>query len=190
MYITTLSDADAKVAATLSGEPLFQGQLPKEETFGLTRVFTSRWKLRFCRLYFDRLEYGKWSKTGRLVFRKHSPFAFDFFFEVIALIRWHVHTCSVSCRVFPGECLGGGLWPEWNRSARGEKVAPTFKAVHTPPLNLKFPRLHQITIKTRASEEAPWAVARLIDDPMCVTLPVLRSIQTRTHARSIVSSKS
>ena len=54
------------------GEPIFQGALFKEHT-GWSRCFRPRWKQRFFRLYFDRLEYGTWTKKGRLRLRPGSP---------------------------------------------------------------------------------------------------------------------
>ena len=59
----------------------FEGSLPKER-FELSRSYKSHWKTRFFRLYFDRLEYGKWDKKGRLVLRKGSPIMLNHTMEV------------------------------------------------------------------------------------------------------------
>jgi len=68
--------------------PLFEGALPKAR-FELSRLYKSKWKERFLRLYPDRLEYGKWNRRnprskqfGRLVLRKGSPLLLNASMEV------------------------------------------------------------------------------------------------------------
>ena len=76
-----LSEAERKITARTIGEPLFQGQLPQER-FDLARLFSSRWKLRFVKLYFDHVDYGKWSREGKFILAHSSPIVFGSQFEV------------------------------------------------------------------------------------------------------------
>jgi hypothetical protein len=69
--------------------PIFEGSLLKQR-FELSRLYKTPWKLRFLRLYSDRLEYGKWNRKnvrskhyGTLVLRKRSPLQLNGTFEVI-----------------------------------------------------------------------------------------------------------
>jgi hypothetical protein len=64
--------AAAGILASSSGELLFEGSLLKQR-FEVSRLYKTPWKLRFLRLYPDRLEYGKWNKKGVLVLRRGSP---------------------------------------------------------------------------------------------------------------------
>ena len=59
----------------------FEGSLPKQR-FEMSRNYKGNWKMRFLRLHFDRLEYGKWNKKGRLILRQHSPMALNDSMEV------------------------------------------------------------------------------------------------------------
>ena len=82
-------DPETSTAATPPPQPpLFEGALPKGR-FELSRLYKSRWKERFLRLYPDRLEYGKWNRRnprskqfGRLVLRKGSPLLLNASMEV------------------------------------------------------------------------------------------------------------
>mmetsp|Transcript_45533 Transcript_45533/g.102830 ORF Transcript_45533/g.102830 Transcript_45533/m.102830 type:complete len:395 (-) Transcript_45533:23-1207(-) len=59
-----------------SGQPLFEGSFHKQRT-GLSRNFKGNSKQRFLRLFFDRLEYGKWDKKGIFVPRRGSPLSLN-----------------------------------------------------------------------------------------------------------------
>jgi hypothetical protein len=76
------------LSTTASSPPLFEGALPKGR-FELSRLYKSKWKERFLRLYPDRLEYGKWNRKnprskhfGRLVLRHGSPLLLNASMEV------------------------------------------------------------------------------------------------------------
>ena len=62
----------ADILAASSEELLFEGSLMKRR-FEVSRLYKIPWKLRFLRLYPNRLEYGKWNTKGRLVLRRGSP---------------------------------------------------------------------------------------------------------------------
>jgi hypothetical protein len=76
------------LSTTATPPPLFEGALPKGR-FELSRLYKSKWKERFLRLYPDRLEYGKWNRKnprsklfGRLVLRHGSPLLLNASMEV------------------------------------------------------------------------------------------------------------
>jgi hypothetical protein len=80
---TTVQLCRRLVATRASGLPLFEGMLPKKRV-ELSRYYKSAWKGRFLKVYFDRIEYGKWNKWGRLVLRRGSPLAVNHSFSVFA----------------------------------------------------------------------------------------------------------
>ena len=47
--ISFLTEAELKFATTVSGKPLFEGQLPKER-MEISRIYKSKWKLRFIQV--------------------------------------------------------------------------------------------------------------------------------------------
>jgi hypothetical protein len=64
-----------------SNELLFEGSLLKQR-FEVSRLYKTPWKLRFLRLYSDRLEYGKWNKKGILMIRQGSPIYLNYTLSV------------------------------------------------------------------------------------------------------------
>jgi hypothetical protein len=80
---TTVQLCRRLLAAQKSGEALFEGMLPKKRV-ELSRYYKSGWKGRFLKVYYDKIEYGKWNKWGRYVLRKGSPIFVDHNFSVLA----------------------------------------------------------------------------------------------------------
>jgi hypothetical protein len=80
---TTVQLCRRLVATQASGLPLFEGMLPKKRV-ELSRYYKSGWKGRFLKVYFDKIEYGKWNKWGRLVLRRGSPLAVNHRLSVFA----------------------------------------------------------------------------------------------------------
>jgi len=75
---------------------LFEGSLLKQR-FEVSRLYKTPWKLRFLRLYPDRLEYGKWNRKnkkskhyGTLILRKGSPLHLNSTLEVLVSDRKNV----------------------------------------------------------------------------------------------------
>jgi len=80
---TTVQLCRRLLAARNAGEALFEGVLPKKRV-EISRYYKSGWKTRFLKVYYDRIEYGKWNKWGRYVLRKGSPIFVDHNFSVLA----------------------------------------------------------------------------------------------------------
>jgi hypothetical protein len=80
---TTVQLCRRLIAARESGEPLFEGMLPKKR-MELSRYYKSGWKGRFLKVYFDKIEYGKWNKWGRYQLRRNSPLLVNHHFNVMA----------------------------------------------------------------------------------------------------------
>ena len=80
---TTVQLCRRLIAARESGEPLFEGMLPKKR-MELSRYYKSGWKGRYLKVYFDKIEYGKWNKWGRFKLRRNSPLLVNHHFNVMA----------------------------------------------------------------------------------------------------------
>ena len=89
--------------------PLFEGSLLKQR-FEVSRLYKTPWKLRFLRLYPDRLEYGKWNRKNRkskhygtLMLRKGSPLYLNSTLEVVVSDRDATSPRTITLKVQPSD---------------------------------------------------------------------------------------